>query len=443
MQAQNFLNDIDWTGLLGKALSALAILVVTWLVAMIVKSLIAKLSTKVPALQRAGADGSSVGSTLGSIASLIIWMLGLVAILQVLGLNQVLAPIQGMVDGVLGFLPNLIGAGIVFFVGALLAKVVRQLVQTALAALPFDKWLKSAGSKAGSLPGAPATASAGPPPPPPGQPTAPQAQHPGQPQPPAGYGGTPSGGQSASTSIPKTVATVVYALIMIVVTIAALQILGIESISRPAEQMLQSIFDAIPLIIAAGVMLALGIFIAKFAGDIIEQVLEGVGVDRQLAQLDVLPAGTKVVPVIAKVAQIAIVLFFAVMAAQLLNFPQITRFLSEVLSLGGKVIFGAAIIAAGFFVANLLAKMLSGVGATIVKYATIVLFVAMGLKYMGIADSIIELGFGALVVGGAAAAALAFGLGGRDAAARQLDRLSAKAEAQPTQAPGQGDTQQL
>ncbi|MDN5715750.1 MAG: mechanosensitive ion channel [Janibacter sp.] len=443
MQAQNFLNDIDWAGLLGKALSALAILVVTWLVAMIVKSLFTKLSTKVPALQRAGSDGASVGTTLGSIGSLIVWMLGLVAILQVLGLNQVLAPIQSMVDGVLGFLPNLIGAGIVFFVGALLAKVVRQLVQTALAALPFDKWLKTAGSKAGSIPGAPAAASAGPPPPPPGQPAAPSAQHQGSPQPPAGYGAVPAGGQGAGTSIPKTVATVIYALIMIVVTIAALQILGIESISRPAEQMLQSIFDAIPLIIAAGVMLALGIFIAKFAGDIIQQILDGVGVDRQLAELDVLPAGTKVVPVIAKVAQIAIVLFFAVMAAQLLNFPQITRFLSEVLSLGGKVIFGAAIIAAGFFVANLLAKMLSGVGATIVKYATIVLFVAMGLKYMGIADSIIELGFGALVVGGAAAAALAFGLGGRDAAARQLDRLSAKAEAQPTQAPGQGDTQQL
>ena len=147
------------------------------------------------------------------------------------------------------------------------------------------------------------------------------------------------------------------------------------------------------------------------------------------------------VPTIAKVAQIAIVLFFAVMAAQLLNFPQITSFLSEVLALGGKVVFGGAIIAAGFFVANLLAKMLSGVGATIIKYATIVLFVAMGLKYMGIADSIIELGFGALVVGGAAAAALAFGLGGRDAAARQLDRLSAKAEAQSTPARQPGDQQ--
>ena len=418
-----FFDGVDWPGLLGKALAAVAILVITWLVAMIVKSLFTKLSSKIPALQRAGADGASVGTTLGSIGSLVVWMLGLVAILQVLGLSQVLGPIQSLLDGVLGFLPNLIGAGILFFVGALLAKVVRQLVETALGALPINSWMKKIGATTSSATGTPSAAPAGPPPPP-GQPAPPQGPN-GQPAPPQG---SSSGG--AASSIPKTLATVLYALIMIVVTISALQVLGIESISRPAEQMLQTIFDVIPTLIAAGIVLALGVFIARFAGDIVEQVLDGVGVDRQLADLDVLPEGTKVASGVAKVAQVAIVLFFAVMAAQLLNFPQITKFLSEVLELGGKVIFGGAIIAAGFFIASLLAKMLSGVGATIVKYATIVLFVAMGLKYMGIADSIIELGFGALVVGGAAAAALAFGLGGRDAAARTLDKLSAKAEAQ-------------
>lgn len=431
MQAQSFLDDIDWAGLLGTALAAAAILVVTWLVAMIVKSLFTKLSRKIPALQRAGADGESVGATLGSIGSLVIWLFGLTALLSVLGLTQVLGPIQSLLDGVLGFLPNLIGAGIVFFVGALLAKVVRQLVETALGALPINSWLKKAGATTSSVTGSPTAASAGPPPPP-GQPAPPQGPN-GQPAPP--QGGSSAGG--AANSIPKTLATVLYALIMIVVAISALQILGIDSISRPAEQMLQTIFDTIPAIIAAGIMLALGVFIARFAGDIIEQVLDGIGVDRQLGELDILPEGTKVTPAVAKIAQVAIVLFFAVMAAQLLNFPQITKFLSEVLALGGKVVFGGAIIAAGFFIASLLAKLLSGVGATIIKYATIVLFVAMGLKYMGIADSIIELGFGALVVGGAAAAALAFGLGGRDAAARQLDRLSAKAE----QAQREGDQQ--
>jgi hypothetical protein len=51
----------------------------------------------------------------------------------------------------------------------------------------------------------------------------------------------------------------------------------------------------------------------------------------------------------------------------------------------------------------------------------------MGLKYMGIADSIVNLAFGAIMVGGAVAAALAFGLGGRDAAARLLADASAPA----------------
>ena len=70
-------------------------------------------------------------------------------------------------------------------------------------------------------------------------------------------------------------------------------------------------------------------------------------------------------------------------------------------------------------------------GAQIVRYATIVLFVAMGLKYMGIADSIIEMSFGALVIGGAAAFALAFGLGGKDAAARVLNDLRIDPPAPP------------
>lgn len=409
----DFLNDTDWGSLLGKVLAAIAILVVTWIIAMVVKALFTKLATKVPALQKAGADGASIGSTLGSIGSLLVWMLGLVALLQLLGLSAALAPIQSLLDGVLGFVPNLIGAIVVFVVGALLAKVVRQLVETALGAVPFEKWFSTAGSKASSIPGSPTARTEGTTPPPP------NAQ--------------PAQEESIADSIPKVVGIVLYALIMIVVAIAALQILGIRSISQPAEQMLQTIFDAIPNIIAAGIMLALGVVIARFAGDLLQQVLDGVGVDRQLASVDVLPEGTKVVPTIVKVVQIGIVLFFAVMAAQLLNFPQITNFLSEVIELGGRVIFGAAIIAAGFFIASLLARLLSGVGATIVKYATIVLFVAMGLKYMGIADSIIELGFGALVVGGAAAAALAFGLGGRNAAARQLDRLAARAEAQSHQ----------
>lgn len=405
------LNDIDWPAVAGKAGMAIAILVVTWILAKIVAWAFGKLTSRVPVLKKAGSDGESLGASLGKIGSLLVWLFGLVALLQVFELDQVLAPIQTLLTGIMAYLPNIIGAAFVFFVGALLAKIVRQLIESALGAVPFQRWFSSASNAADKATGTAAR-------------QVPAAS--------PAAGSTPAVGAPATSSsstlvasLPRTIATIVYALIMIVVTIAALQILKIQSISAPAEKMLTAIFDAIPALIAAAIMLGIGVLIARFAGDLLRQVLDGIGVDKALREVDVLPADKSATPALAKVAQVAIVLFFAVMAAQALGFPQITTFLSEVLELGGRVLFGGAIIAAGFFISTLLAKLASGTGALIIRYATLILFVAMGLKYMGIADSIIELAFGALVVGGAAAAALAFGLGGRDAAARKLGELSA------------------
>jgi hypothetical protein len=87
------------------------------------------------------------------------------------------------------------------------------------------------------------------------------------------------------------------------------------------------------------------------------------------------------------------------------------------------------LIAAGVMIAGLLRRTIgTGTGSSVVYWATIALFTAMGLNYMGIADSIVNLAFGAVVVGGALAAALAFGLGGREAAARLLNKTETKLE---------------
>lgn len=411
--------DINWAEMAINAVTVIAILVVTWLIAMAVRWAVAKLVTRIPALQRTGSDGQTLGSSIGSIASLLIWLLGLVAVLQVFSLDQVLSPITSMLDTVLGYLPNLIGAAFVFFIGALIAKIVRQLIETSLATVDLGKIAGSASQRvagATDLRGGP----------PSGQPAPPS----GQPAPPQGQSAQgPSGGQGDGPSIGSTIATIVYALIMIVVAIAALQILGISSISRPAEQMLTTIFDALPSIVAAAIILGIGVVIARFAGDLLGQILSGVRVDKALREAEVLPEGSSAVPTITKIAQVAIVLFFSVMAAQMLGFPQITTFLSEVLALGGRVLFGGAIIAAGFYVAGLLARAITGIAGQVVRWATIILFAAMGLTYMGVADSIIELAFGSLVVGSAVAAALAFGLGGRETAARVLEKVESKARA--------------
>ncbi|MDP9086564.1 MAG: hypothetical protein M3N02_07350, partial [Pseudomonadota bacterium] len=76
-----------------------------------------------------------------------------------------------------------------------------------------------------------------------------------------------------------------------------------------------------------------------------------------------------------------------------------------------------------------------GFAQTIVRYAIIALFTAIGLTFMGLADAIVMMAFGLILGSAAVATALAFGLGGRDAAARFLDRYAdrtaPKAQPQP------------
>src|SRR5699024_2547772 len=98
---------------------------------------IGKLVVKVPALQRQGSDGRPIGASIGSIGSLIVWLFGLVAVLQVFALDAVLAPIQGLLQGVMEFLPNVIGAAFVLFIGYIIAKIAGQLVETSVGMVNF------------------------------------------------------------------------------------------------------------------------------------------------------------------------------------------------------------------------------------------------------------------------------------------------------------------
>ena len=405
------LRDYDWMVLAERVGITLVILIVTWLVARLVRLALTKLVGNIGFLQRQGSDGKTLGAALGQIASLLVWLFGLIAILQVFNLDQVLSPIQGMLDTLMAYLPNVIGAGVVFFVGYVIAQIARQLTQTTLDTAGLDR------AVARLTDGRMGQAASGRENPAPGQ-----------------EGGATTASEmgtrsSTGTSLSSVIANLVFAVTLIVVAIAALQILGIEAISNPAESMLQMVLDAIPRVIAAALLLALGWFIAKFAGQLLETTLRGLGTERTMNELGIVPEGRSASAILRRIAQVAIFLFFAVMATRMLGFPEITNLLEEVLALGGRVLFGGALIGAGVMIAGLLRRTVgTGTASTVVYWATIALFTAMGLSYMGIADSIVNLAFGAVVVGGALAAALAFGLGGREAAARQLNKAETRLE---------------
>jgi hypothetical protein len=62
----------------------------------------------------------------------------------------------------------------------------------------------------------------------------------------------------------------------------------------------------------------------------------------------------------------------------------------------------------------------------VARFAILGLVIAMGLRAMGIANEIVQLAFGLTLGAIAVAVALAFGLGGREAAGKLLDHWLAK-----------------
>src|SRR3982750_5058108 len=118
-----------------KVLIAILILVATWLVARAVEGMLKKAIDRSPALRRhvTGTPEETVGHQLGTIAKLIIWLVGIMAALQFLGVGQILEPINELVTEIFAFLPRLTGAGLIFFVGLIVARIVRRLVESVLA----------------------------------------------------------------------------------------------------------------------------------------------------------------------------------------------------------------------------------------------------------------------------------------------------------------------
>jgi len=365
-----------------KGIAVAIILLVTWLIAKAAKWSFATLVDKVPLFQRAAASGDSIGASLGWIVSLFIWLFGLIAVLQALNLNSVIGPVQGLINSFVSYVPKILGAGIIFFVGGMIARIVRDIVQTTLSTISFDKWANLGGAEA----------------------------------------------VTGNSTISRTIGTIVFILIFVPMGIAALDVLDIPSITDPAKDMLQMVLAAVPLIIGASLLLGLGFVIARWVGGMITEVLPGLGFDRSVAAIGIVPEGSKASGIVATITQVAIMLFMGIAATRLLGFPELTLIVETVLDQGASVIFGAVLIAAGVVLARVLKGLVAaaageGIAPSLVHWLTVGLFVFIGLKQMNIGRQIVDYAFGAIAVGSAVAFALAFGLGGREAAARKLNDL--------------------
>lgn len=372
-----------------RIIAAIVILVIAHFLAKGVKWFLARATQRVGVLQKstAGEAGETLGEQIGALGYWLVWLVGLIVALQPLGLAEALSPVRALADEAFGYLPRVLGAGIIFFVGLLVARIVRNIVETALNASNLDGWLAKVGIGRG--PDAAATP------------------------------------RAATAS--KAMGVVVFALIIIPVAIAALQALGISSISDPSVVVLQTVLAAIPRVLAAAIVLAIAWFIGRWVRELVEEILPSIGFDKALTSFGGFTPNTTPSRVVGVIVITAIMLFAAIEATRLLAFDAVSVLLFQVTDLGGRVVFGSVIIVIGVIMARIVTGIVGdSVGESglpsILKYAIIALAVAIGLRFMGLANEIVNLAFGLILGSAAVASAIAFGLGGRETAHKLLER---------------------
>lgn len=368
-------------------IAALVVAAIGWLIATFVRSALVRALDKTNLDDRLSQDVgvSPVSKNIAEIAYWLILLLFLPIVLSILGLDGLLAPVQTMVTEAITFLPNLFIAGVIVFVGYVLAKVVRSIVE----GLANSVGLQAQAEKFGLF---------------------------------------------KSGNVAKILGSFVFAIIMITSLIIAFDALGVESISQPATSMLQQILTAIPNVLAAAMILIIAYFVSKFVAQLVSELLAGTGVDEIPAKLDVqrFLGEQKVSKAVGCLIVFFTMLFATSEAANRLQFSNVSDLISTFIQFGANILLGAVILVIGFWLANIVANVVqrgkSRWLGTLVRVLIMGLVLAMGLKAMGIADSIVNLAFGLTLGGVAVAFALAFGLGGRVPAERLLNKLVDKAE---------------
>lgn len=320
----------------------------------------------------------------GKLSFLLIFLLFVPSISQALGLAEMSAPILNVLNVVWMYLPKLIAAAIILWVGFLIAGLVRDLLIPAFNRIKLDRLQEKAGIET-----------------------------------------------KPSAKLSNTLAYIVYVLILIPVIITALTVMDIKAISQPAIGMLNTIFDYVPRILAASVIVIIGCMVAKLAGGIVERLLAATGLDARISKLlDGKAAGFVLSKVVGTIVQVVLVIFFAVESMSILRLEIISSIGGSIIGYLPYVLAAVLILIACYVCASIAEKALKKngheVGALFAKSAIYTLGGFMILNELGVASTIVNAAFVIVVAAFGVAFALAFGIGGREFASKMLDKLASK-----------------
>ncbi len=229
-----------------------------------------------------------------------------------------------------------------------------------------------------------------------------------------------------------------FGAVLLPIVVSALGVLNIPAISNPASAMIQELMAAVPNIVGAAIILLVAYFVAKFVVYMLAGLLSGMNIDELPQKLGLTSLFTESFTPTRLVG--GAIMFFSLLAAataavNVLGIGIISEIFARVLEFGGGLLVGGLILIIGNFLSSVAYTKLSDSGsagiANIARIAILGLVLAMGLRSMGLADNIVNMAFGFTIGSVAVATAIAFGLGGRDAAKTIADTWASKIAGSP------------
>lgn len=384
------------TAYAAKIIGAVALAFIAWVVATVLRYGAGTLMRMLQFDERFAkyVDGkdkeTSLSETVSSILYWVVLLFFLPSILNVLEIKGITEPIQQMFTRILGYIPNLIAAAAILFVGLIAAKIVRKAVTGLIVVSGID----SLGEKAGV---------------------------------------SKLFGDKGLSSM---IGIVAYVLVAIPVVISSLTALKIDSLSNSVAGFFDKLLNATGDILGAALLIFVAFLAGSFVSGLVTQIFENFGFNQLLAKLGFSSKEEKdsCLPsvVVGKLTFMTIIFMAAVAASDILNFTELSRLLRTFMEFGGNIIVGVIVLLIGIWVANFAASAIRGkcndVVVMVVRVAVLIFTGAIAIHNMNIGGPIVQTAFTLLLGAVCVAVALAFGLGGREFAAKKLDEWTRKTD---------------
>ncbi len=209
-----------------------------------------------------------------------------------------------------------------------------------------------------------------------------------------------------------------------------------------SQNLVQGFFEFIPGFLGAIIIFAVGWIIAAMVSRAIEHILNLIKIDSFFKELGTervlerMGFKLRVGRFIGEVVRWFIVIAFLIPSLEILGLSAINDFLrNDVLGYLPNIFVAALVLIIASYVSDVLHKFIEGsaravnsrsarMSATVAKWAVWAFAVIIALSELGIAEQFMSALFIGLVAMMALAGGLAFGLGGKEAASKTINRMS-------------------